>query len=282
MIIFGVGCQLSEMEWPWRHDSQLYPPSPHSNSKVHCLILEKYSSHYYNCPRGTFWNFSLRSLSGLLLLNWRRLASLEECNWIEVHYHAKKSWSSAAGSRRGCGEEERREEKGGKIVHEKNILHRSVLRFFFFFCLTHQWVIRCNSGTFIQLSHGEALITSQSLTEVRTEFHPPAAALQMRNRVKKEFSIKRRSVPFDCGQVGPSALLPPEGSRCLGPARRRGGGVPLASAAGDPIVGARFWWQQVQVLIYSVSDQDKTQQVRAGVGESGSAHGSFQTLWQPL
>lgn len=80
----------------------------------------------------------------------------------------------------------------------KNILHSSVLSIFF---LTHHCVIRYNSGTFIQLSQGEGLITTQSYTE----FAATAIALQMKDIVKKEFRIKRQSLPFDCGRVGLSA-----------------------------------------------------------------------------
>lgn len=61
------------------------------------------------------------------------------------------------------------------------------------------------------------------------------------------------------------------------------GGGSGAGAAGDPIVGAEFDDSRCGAgLIYSVADEDKTQQVRAGVRENGSAQSSFQTFWQRL
>lgn len=84
-----------------------------------------------------------------------------------------------------------------------------------------------------------------------------AAALISRWKIwfKRESRIKRQSPLFNFGQVGLSALLESHSTcpDCRGSSSGGGDyvgstrwGVSCASAAGDPIAGAEFLWQQVQ------------------------------------
>lgn len=149
-----------------------------TNSKAaHCLISEKYSSPHCRItivPVGhsqTFLStlfqersYSIDAVSPLLK------------NVIELRCIIMQKLELPAGLHggllQGCRvfAEEKGERKGRGNCPGRTLYIVAI--WVFFFPPTHQCVIRCNSGTFIQLSHGHSLIPTLYFSELRTKSQP--------------------------------------------------------------------------------------------------------------